>query len=174
MEIGILKFDHTHKAAKALSEVREKEEQRRPYLAEVGVIERNLVGRVAIRASYEDQMERVGAKKLREIGADLGALTGYFVGSLVGPMAALMAAGAGEEAGVEGTNELVEEIKSRVPRGSSCLVLVADSKTIDDMASAFAQYKPQVTRRSLDEGTQGRLESMAGREESRAGAPTEH
>jgi len=167
MEICILKFDGTHAAEDALKEVSDAEADRRPWLHEVGVISRPLVGRLTIRASYQDEKE-VAYKEgdVAKRAGDIGAYTGYLLGSLVGPFrAALLSLEGSDLAGgaVAEKEKLlfhIDEIKKTLPRGSSALVLIAETPICDEMTQVFASYDPQVVRRDVADKLRQRLQAL--------------
>src|SRR6266496_3136397 len=93
MEICILKFSGTHDADDALNQVVNAEADRHPWMHEVGVVRRPLVGRISIRATFaDDQATEVRQGDLASEITDVGSMTGYLIGSLVGPLHAEMAA----------------------------------------------------------------------------------
>src|SRR5262249_18494475 len=150
MEVCVLKFSSADGADDALKEVVNAEGDRNPWLYDVGVLRRPLLGRMSIRATFADEP----AAKLREGDvrakfADAGAMTGYLVGSLAGPLHADLAAleGRGQGAGVGEAVEKqllrIDEIKRNLPRDSSALVLVAPSEVNDQMVQLFAAYSPE-------------------------------
>ena len=86
MEIGILVFDGTHAAEDALKEVFDAEADRRPWLHEVGVVSRPMLGRLTIRASYPENKEAVYREgDIARKDGDTAAYTGYLLGALAGP-----------------------------------------------------------------------------------------
>src|SRR5262245_22798520 len=94
MEICILKFTDTSAADEALKSVLDAEGSRNPWLHEVGVVRRPLLGKISIRATFADDEEPTEVKQgdLASQAADAGAMTGYLIGSMVGPLHADMAA----------------------------------------------------------------------------------
>src|SRR5271165_1443022 len=93
MEVCILKFKGADDADDALREVAGAQADRNPWLHEVGVVRRPLVGRISIRATFaDDQSTEVRTGDIASKVSDAGAMTGYLMGSLVGPLHADMAA----------------------------------------------------------------------------------
>jgi len=156
MEVCILKFGTADGADDALKTVVNAEGDRNPWLYDVGVVRRPLLGRMSIRATFLDEP----AAKLKEGDvkakfADAGSMTGYLVGSLAGPLHAELAAleGRGQGAGVGKAVEKVlmrtDEIKKNLPRDSSALVLVAPPEINDRMVQLFVTYSPEVVRKDV-------------------------
>ena len=167
MEVCILKFGSADGADDALKEVVNAQGDRNPWLYDVGVVRRPLLGRMSIRATFLDEP----AAKLKEGDvkakfADAGAMTGYLVGSLAGPLHADLAAieGRGQGAGVGKAVEKqllrTDEIKRNIPRDSSALVLVAPSEVNDRMVQLFASYSPEVIRKDVAQEIEQRLEAF--------------
>lgn len=167
MEICILKFKGANDANNSLKEVADAQADRYPWLHEVGVVSRPLIGRISIRATYEDEpaaevMQGDIASKM----SDVGTMTGYLIGSLVGPMHADMAAMEGTMRGQKVGKALekqllrIDDIKSVLPRGSSALVLIATPEIDDQMVSLFSRWSPEVIRRDVAQEVQQRLETF--------------
>jgi uncharacterized membrane protein len=167
MEVCILKFEGTNDADDALEEVSAAEADRKPWLHEVGVVRRPLVGRISIRATFaDDQAVEVREGDLASKVADVGGMTGYLMGSLVGPLHADMAAMSGIMRASSGGKVLekqllnTDDIKSILPRGSSALVLIATPEINDTMVTLFAKWSPEVIRRDVAQEVQKRLETF--------------
>jgi uncharacterized membrane protein len=165
MEVCILKFKKTDQAEEALKEVIAAHGDQNPWLHEIGVIKRPLIGRISIRATYGDSSEvREGdvASKL----AEAGKWTGYLVGSLAGPLRARLMALRMKMAVSPIAKEVeqrllgIEDIKELLPRGSSALVLAAAPEICDRMVELFAAWKPEVVRRDLGPEVQQLLEEL--------------
>jgi hypothetical protein len=167
MEIGILKFDGSTTAEDALKEVIDAQADRNPWLHEVGMIARPLVGRVRIAASFpEGKSKTFKESDFADAVGDLGAFTGYFVSTLAGPLGSMFATVesgmvAGER-GAEVEERLfhIDEIKQQLPRDSSALVLLANADTIDTMVDLFKEYDPQVIRRDAESELGKRLQAI--------------
>jgi uncharacterized membrane protein len=171
MEICILKFNDTHDADRALDEVLDAEGNRQPWLHEVGVVKRPLLGRISIRATFGDDEKpkkevKQGDLASRARATDVGAMTGYMIGSLVGPLHADMAALEGANRAsyaaqaIEDKLMFVDEIKQMLPRGSSALVLVASEDTNDEFVELFSEYNPELIRRDVAEEVEKRLHTL--------------
>ena len=167
MELCILKFDGSRGAEDALQEVADAEADRNPWLHEVGVVARPLIGRVRISATFPDgksQTFREG--DLADAVAGLGAYTGYYISALTGPLTtmgnALRGEAAGDAAGSEAEDRLfhLDEIKKALPRDSSALALIADEKTCDQMVELFQSYEPKVIRRDVADELSQRLQAV--------------
>src|SRR5215471_805897 len=165
MEVCILKFGSAEGADDALKQVINAEGDRNPWLYDVGVVRRPLLGRMSIRATFADEAPtKEGDVKAKF--ADAGAMTGYLVGSLAGPLHADIAAmeGRGQGAGVGKAVEKVfartDEIKKNFPRDSSALLLVAPPEVNDRMVQMFTAYSPEVIRRDVAQEVVQRLETF--------------
>jgi uncharacterized membrane protein len=167
MELCVLKFDGASTADDALKQIANAEADRNPWLHEVGVVKRPLLGRISIRATFaDDQAAEVREGDVRSAVAEAGSMTGYLVGSLAGPLHAEFAATEGEVRGksigkaLEKMLAPFEEIKSRLPRDSSALVLVATPAVNDRMVELFAGWSPEVIRKDVVQEVERRLETF--------------
>ena len=166
MEVCILKFGSADGADDALKEVVNAQGDRNPWLYDVGVVRRPLLGRMSIRATFTDEPPAVREGDVKAKFADAGSMTGYLVGSLAGPLHADLAAieGRGQGAGVGKAVEKqllrTDEIKRNIPRDSSALVLVAPSEVNDRMVQLFASYSPEVIRKDVAQEIEQRLEAF--------------
>jgi len=166
MEVCILKFSSADGADDALKEVVNAEGDRNPWLYDVGVVRRPLLGKMSIRATYADEAPKLKEGDVKAKFADAGAMTGYLVGSLAGPLHADIAAmeGRGQGAGVGKAVEKqllrIDEVKGNLPRDSSALVLVAPPEVNDRMVQLFTAYSPEVIRRDVAQEVVQRLETF--------------
>jgi len=166
MEVCILKFGSADGADDALKEVVNAQGDRNPWLYDVGVVRRPLLGRMSIRATFTDEPPALREGDVKAKFADAGSMTGYLVGSLAGPLHADLAAieGRGQGAGVGKAVEKqllrTDEIKRNIPRDSSALVLVAPSEVNDRMVQLFASYSPEVIRKDVAQEIEQRLEAF--------------
>ncbi len=184
MELGILRFDGSHAAEDALQEVIDALADRNPWLHEVGVVSRPLLGRLRISASFPEGTKTFREGDLATAASDLGVYTGYLVSSLAGPLASMFATvnaamAAGERGGeLEERLFHIDEIKQQLPGDTSALVLIASPPTIDAMVSLFESYEPKVIRRDVADELRERLEALrrrAGEEVAgEEGAPATH
>ena len=187
MELCILKFDGSRAAGDALHEVTDAQADRNPWLHEIGVVARPLLGRVRISATFPDgKSQTFHEGDLAEAVADRGAYTGYFISALAGPLAAMSGSLRGESAagaiGSEAEQRLfhLDEVKKALPRDSSALALIADEKTCDTMVDLFQSYEPKVIRRDVADELRQRLQdvhqSLVQRisQSQAAGAPATH
>ncbi len=167
MEICILKFDGSSTADDALKQVANAEADRNPWLHEVGVVKRPLLGRISIRATFaDDRTAEVREGDIRSAVAEAGSMTGYLVGSLVGPLHAELAATEGGSRGgavgkaLEKMLAPTEEIKRDLRRDSSALVLVATPAVNDRMVELFGAWSPEVVRKDVAQEVERRLETF--------------
>ena len=166
IEMGIFKLDGSHAAEDALQEVIDAQADRHPWLHEVGVVSRPLIGRLRISASFPEGKTTYRESDLAKAVGDLGTYTGYFVSTLAGPLrsmfASVDAAMAARERGTEIEERLfhLDEIKRQLPRDTSALVLIASPQIIDEMVALFEPYGPKVIRRDVAEELRQRLEAL--------------
>jgi uncharacterized membrane protein len=167
MEICILKLDGNHQAEEALAAVIDADGDRKPWLHDVAVVARPLIGRVRIGATFPDGKSKTFREgDLAESVADLGAFSGYFVSLLAGPFGAAFRAThagmAGEAVGREAENKFLhlDQIKKLLERDSSALILIADTKICDEMVKLFESYNPKVVRREVATELRKRLEEL--------------
>jgi hypothetical protein len=187
MEICILRFDGSHAAEEALRDVLDAQGDRNPWLHDVGMIARPLVGRVRVGASFPDGKSKTFHEgDLADAVADLGGVTGYFVSALAGPLGSMIGSvNAGLLSGVWGSEAEqrlfhVDEIKKALPRDTSALVLIARSETCEAFVEMFSSYEPKVIRRDVADALQKRLEEFHRRlvqqaqQAAQEGAPATH
>jgi uncharacterized membrane protein len=167
MELCILKFEGSHGAEDALKVVTDAQADRNPWLHEVAMVARPLIGRVRIGATFPDGKSNTFHEgDLADAVSDMGAYTGYFISSLAGPLGSMSRVLKGEAAGGQVGSEAEErlfhltEIKKALPRDSSALVLIADPKICDQMVELFTSYEPTVIRRDVAEELQQRLDGL--------------
>jgi len=167
LDLTILTFDHADGAERAFTHLPESVLDE-PWLAEVAFVERRRRGRIVVRGTFagryldvEDESDVLGRDTL------VGALTGAVIGAAFGPpgfAAGLVAGGAiggvleaSHIPALEGA--LFDEIRVRVPAGSSAIVLLAQAPHADAMVAAFAPAGGRVFRRSLSADAAKALES---------------
>jgi hypothetical protein len=189
MEVCILKFDGSRAAEDALAEVLEVEGERNPWLLEVGVIARPLVGRVRFGLTFPDGTSKtLHEGDLAEASADLGALSGYYLSAIAGPFggmfATVNAALAAEAEGEEAEERLLHltELRKALGRDSSALVLLGDSRRCDALVDLFKDYDAEVIRRDATKELLVKLQAlhrrlaaeMVAQGEAAQGAPATH
>jgi len=167
MEICILKFDDTDAAEDALKEIRDAQGDRSPWLHDVGVIARPLLGRVRVELSLPDgKSKTLHEGDLADATAEMGGLSGYYLSALAGPLGPMfgavhgaMAAGAG---GSELENQLfhLDDLKKALPRESSALVFTGAPEAVDAFVEMFKPYDPKVIRRDLADELRQRLQAL--------------
>jgi hypothetical protein len=167
MEICVLKLDGSHTAEDALKEQIDAKADRNPWLYDVGVIARPLLGRVRIGATFPDGNSKTFREgDLTKAVGELGAHTGYYLTELIGLHesrigAAVRGSAAGKSVGSAVETEVfqIDAIKEALPRDSSALVLVADTKLCDTFVETFKSYEPQVVRRNVADELRKRLQA---------------
>jgi uncharacterized membrane protein len=167
MELCLLKFDGSHAAEDALYEMTDSMGDGTPWLHEVGILARPLVGRVRVVATFPDGTSNtLHEGDLADAVSGLGALTGYYVSALAGPLGSMIgsvnAGLAASTLGSETEQRLfrLDEVKKALPRDSSALALVADKKICDEMVETFKTFNPKVIRRDVADELRKRLETL--------------
>jgi uncharacterized membrane protein len=167
MELCVLKFDGSQTASDNLKDAIDAQADRTPWLHDIGIIARPLIGRVRVSATFPDgQSKTFREGDLADAAEALGAYTGYYVSSLVGPLSSMFstvntALAAGQRgADLEARLFRMDEIKKALPRDSSALVMIADSNTIDSMVKMFTPYGAKVSRYDVEEELRKRLEAL--------------
>jgi hypothetical protein len=167
MDLCLLKFDGSHAAEDALNEVTDEIGDRTPWLHEVGVLARPLVGRIKVVATFPDGKSHTFHEgDLAETVSDLGAYTGYYVSALAGPLGSMIgsvnAGLAANSLGSEAEQRLfrLDEVKKALSRNSSVLALIAEPKICDEMVKTFKKYSPTVVRRNVADELRERLDTL--------------
>lgn len=169
LELGLFKFPGIHDAQATLAELRTGPLQDEPWLAEVGYIERHRTGRVSLRATWhgEDFEEEEG--EVPFIASVLGGLTGALLGFFIGPAMMIPTALAGGVAGgamgaldeFSKEDSLYDDLKARLGRGTSALLLLAAPEHVEKLAQALEAKSPEVLRRAASPELVARLEKYA-------------
>ncbi|MGD0677074.1 MAG: hypothetical protein ABSC94_16795 [Polyangiaceae bacterium] len=165
MEACVLQFARADQAEAALTELVESQGAAIPWLHEVGVVKRPLIGRISIRATYAESPE-IREGDIASQLAEAGKWTGYLVGSLAGPLRARVEALRFKRTVAPAAKEVekmllgIDDIKALLPRGSSALVLAASSEICERMVQLFSQWQPEVLRRTLSGEVQKLLEDF--------------
>jgi uncharacterized membrane protein len=186
MEICILKFSDADAATDALKEVTDAQGDRNPWLHDIGVIARPLLGRVRLGLSFPDgKAQTFHEGDLADATAELGGLSGYYLSALAGPLGPLFGSvNASLLAGAQGSDVEqrlfhLDELKKALPRDSSALVFLGSPKACDTLVEMFKSYGPKVIRRDVADELQKRLQALHNRiaQEMAAqaeGAPATH
>jgi uncharacterized membrane protein len=166
MEICVLKFDDTHEAQRALEEALDKFGDEMTWLHDVAVVSRPIVGRVKISGTFLDRSLTYREGDLTAAAGNLGAYTGYvvanFFGPLLAPLSMLSADTEAEMRAADVEEELFrfDDIKQKLPRGSSALVLVADREICNRFAAMFKDREPDEIRRALEPELKRRFDEI--------------
>jgi uncharacterized membrane protein len=169
MEICALKFDGAHEAERIYGEVIDEKGTKEPWLHEVGIVARPLVGRVTIRGTFLDQAFTYREGDITSAASSAGEMTGYvlahFFGPLLMPFAGIEGfAVAGEKAaGYEEDLMKFDDIKKKLPRDSSALFLVADTELCERFISLFKSYNPTVIRKEFEQELNRRFSDLTQR-----------
>jgi hypothetical protein len=167
MELCILKFDGSRGADDALTEVLEDEGDGNPWLLDIGVIARPLVGRVRFGLTFPDGTSKtLHEGDLADAAADAGGLSGYYLSALAGPLGSMFgtvnAAVASSALGSDVEQRLfhIDELKKALPRDTSALVFLGDKLKCDALVTFFKSYEPEVIRRDAADELRQRLERV--------------
>jgi uncharacterized membrane protein len=141
-----------------------------PWMREVGFVEHHPSGRLVLRGVFAghyldiDETDHVSEK-----GAGIGAAAGGLVGVLLGPpgiaVGLLVGGIVGAELGSPTDTEpegdakaLAEQLRAKLPRGSSAIVLIGAPADADVMLAALDEYTKRV-RRTLSDDEVAELEA---------------
>jgi hypothetical protein len=181
MDIGFLRFRRANQADAALREVAEAQASKRPWLREVAVISRPLLGRICVRASRrEDEQKRPPAVHEGDLSGEIAAIPdaiaahgraaalapqGVAHGRVRRMMTKISAKAFASWAGksLEKRALPINDIKQLLPRGSSGLILLAEPETIHEMVGLFDRWSPVLVQRSVRDELQGHLERVVER-----------
>jgi uncharacterized membrane protein len=171
MDVGILKYKRTRRADRVLNDVLASQARQIPWVQEIAVVRRPLLGRISIRArlgGYAPGGENGEVREgdLAKKAAELGGLTGYLVGSLCGRLhayvkkhkAKVLVASVAEK--IEEKLLHIDDIKRVLRRGSSALVFMGSSANVDQMLELFAASQAEVIRRSVGDELIQALEEL--------------
>ncbi len=132
----------------------------------VGIIERHNSGRVSIYGAVgsDEFWDDEGAKPL--FGLSAGGVTGALIGALAGPAGMAVGGAVGSALGglVGAADEEVNDqpvldvIRSKLPKGSSALVLLADEGNVDRLIAAVGKNAREVYQQSVRDELRGRLD----------------
>lgn len=169
LELGLFRFPGVHDARRVLATLQTGPLAKEAWLSEVGTVERHRSGRVSLRATWhgEDFEEEEGEVPL--IASVLGGLTGALLGLFVGPAMVIPTALAGGIAGgamgaldeFSKEDSLYDDLKARLKRGTSALVLLAAPEHVSALAEAVAEEAPEVLRREAPPALVAKLERYA-------------
>jgi hypothetical protein len=149
------------------------------WAANIGLIDRHKTGRISIYGSlglYED-WEEEGAKPL--LGLSAGGITGTLLGALAGPAGMAMGGALGLAlGGLFGTVDeevsdqpMLDVIRSKLPKDSSALVLLADEGYVDKLIAAVGKDAREVYQHTVREELRGRLDEALREAATRPVAP---
>jgi len=149
LEMETITFDGENSAERKLDELNGKRDD--PWLAEVGILQHDTKGEYSLKGANSGVDDGKTGK-----GASIGGLTGAAVGLIGGPagLLAWTTIGATTGAAVGASKEsafrpVFEQMKDRLPSGSSMLVLVGETPSIDAFEGAVGAKKSAVTRHAL-------------------------
>jgi uncharacterized membrane protein len=186
VEICILKFDDSSGAEEALKEVRDAESDRNPWLHDVGVIARPLVGRVRVELNLPDgKSATLHEGDLADAASDFGGLSGYFLSLMAGPLGPMFGTihgallGGAQGGDIENRLFRLDELKKALGRDSSALVFIGAPQACDAFVQEFSSYAPKVIRRQLEDELRKLLEGLhqrikQGMVQAAEGAPATH
>ncbi len=162
LDLALVRFSGQTAASAAFGTMRDRVGPDAPWTHEVALVEHHHNGRIALRGTFAGHYVDVDEEDhVSQPGAAAGALTGGLIGLvfLGGPVGMapgiVVGAAVGAERGkateVEAEPEaLVEELRAAVPKGSSAIVLLAESSHVDAMLAAVDGGRAEVVRRTID------------------------
>ena len=168
LELGLFKFSDVHLAAAALAELQRGALKDEPWPSEVGFIERHRTGRVSLRATWHGEYFEEEEGEVPFIASVLGGLTGAMLGLLTGPGMIVGAVAGGVAGGAMGAldefskeDSLYNDVKARLGRGTSALLLLAAPEHVDTLQEALGDKVPEVVRHAASDALVARLEKYA-------------
>ncbi len=166
MKLGVIMYSDSGRAAEVLHGYQVLHPEDFEWTANVGIIERHNSGRVSIYGAVgsDESWDDEGAKPL--FGLSAGGVTGALIGALAGP--AGMAAGGALGSALGGLLGATDEeysdqpvfdiIRSKLPKGSSALVLLADEGYVDKLIAATGKSGREVYQQPVRDELRGRLD----------------
>ncbi len=166
MKLGVIMYSDSGRAAEVLHGYQVLHPEDFEWTANVGIIERHNSGRISIYGAmgYDEFWDDEGAKPV--FGLSAGGVTGALIGALAGP--AGMAAGGALGASIGGLFGAADEeysdqpifdvIRSKLPKGSSALVLLADEGYVDRLIAATGKSAREVYQQTVRDELRGRLD----------------
>lgn len=159
LELVVLRFAEPDTASRALSALQSDPMTRRGWLEEAAVLERSGSGRVSIRGTYAGyDSGGIAESDATKTGVAVGAIGGGLIGLVAGPLGILAGfVGGGVVGGAVGSrlgrdtseSAVFEKIKTGLPPGSSALMLLVDTPTVDEVIATFAVTGAELTRQPL-------------------------
>jgi uncharacterized membrane protein len=159
LEIALARFEGEGTAVLKYADAKDRSADDARWAQEVGFVEHHHSGRLLMRGTFAshyldvDESDRISQKGAGEGGAAggligvLGGPVGIAVGIVVG---GIIGSQAGTVSDVETEpQELAEQLRAAVPRSSSAIVLIAESRDIDEMRRALGDDAQDLTRRTL-------------------------
>ncbi len=157
-ELIVLRFTEPDAATTALRALQRDPAPHRRWVEEAAVLERHGNGRVSIRGTYAGyDSGGIGESDDRKAGIAVGGILGGLIGLLAGPIGILVGlfAGAtvggvlGSLRGGDATERVVfDKIRKQMPRGSSALMLIANSGDLSH-ATTFGVGEADQIRQTL-------------------------
>ncbi len=166
LKLGVVIHSGSGRAAEVLNGYQALHPEDWEWTSNVGIIERHKSGRISIYGAmgYDEYWDDEGAKPL--FGLSAGGVTGALIGVIAGPagMAAGGALGAtlgglfGAADEEEVDQPVFEVIRSKLPKDSSALVLLADEGYVDALIAATGKNARDVYQQSMRDELRGRLD----------------
>jgi len=160
LDFALLTFSGVNSAVKAFDAARDRSGPDASWPSEVGFVEHHENGHVVLRGTfaghYVDVDEALhtsgrGTEEGVAIGAVIGTLVsgplGLAVGSVLGGTIGSQVGQASQHDPEPG--ELVERLRSAVPRSASAIVVIADPHHVDDVIAAVGDSSGQLIRKTL-------------------------
>ncbi len=166
LKLGVIIHSGSGRAAEVLHGYEVLHPEDYEWTSNVGIVERHNSGRVTIYGAFgsDEFWNDEGGKPL--FGLSAGGVTGALIGALAGP--AGMAAGGAVGSTLGGLLGAADEeysdqpvfdiIRSKLPKGSSALVLLADEGYVDRLIAATGKSGREVYQQSVRDELRGRLD----------------
>jgi uncharacterized membrane protein len=166
LKLGVVVYSGAGRANEVLTGYQVLHPDDYDWAANIGVIERHTTGRISIYGALgrDDVWEEEGAKPL--FGLSAGGVTGMLLGALAGPAGMATGGALGlmlgglfgtvdEEAGDQ---PIFDVVRSKLPKDSSALVLLADESYVDKLIAATGKNAREVYQQTVRDELRGRLD----------------
>jgi uncharacterized membrane protein len=168
LDFALVSFEGVNSAAEEFAAARDRSGAAARWAHEVGFVEHHENGHLVLRGTFAGHyIDADEALHISDRGAAEGFLVGAVLGVLAGPLGlatgSVLGATIGSQAGAPSESDpepqqLVDQLRSAVPRSGSAIVLIAAAEDVDEMLAAIGESGAQVTRRALTSDEAAALE----------------
>jgi len=159
LDFALLSFAGVNRAYEAFAAARSRSGPS-AWTSEVGFVEHHANGHLVLRGTFAGHyIDDDEALHVSERGAGEGGAAGAVVGALVaGPLGfalgTVLGATIGSQVGKPNERDvepeiLVERLRDAVPPSGSAIVLIADTKDVDEMSAAIGDTEGRLSRAAL-------------------------